>query len=422
MLSVGRGWHFAQGETRRIGWRWVSSFGRLDVPIVFNRLEDRWFVAVKPAGFVAPASDQHPSVEAALTPFCGGRELSFPIRPEKDAQGLLIVTTDGAIRKVFDDLVRRRLVRSIFRVLADVSLGAVAPKAPEAFGHALPDGLEFLGGERLAAGQLLGSLWAPGGGLLKEGSLRSRLAPRPLKLRAYHPTNDLRHVRRARRSDPSASGLIVGPSQSPSGWQSPKGLREGLAGEAVPLPLLNVLSKSLLAHSRSPQSARCDSVGLAVTDFELLSGPAPALAGTVGPWARQSAVFLARAQTSGPHQVRAHFADAGCPVLFDTYYHPAYNVDMRRNVYLGSFEDRAAEHEDVLAEDPALEGKQTLGLQLCELELPDPYQPSVTLRISLRSAPLEWQRAHAPAEPLTSELWPQIIGEEHDEDELEFLG
>lgn len=347
----------------------MGAFSRLDVPIVYGSLRDRWFAVLKPPGFVARASPQMPSVEATLRPFCD-RELSFPIRPEKEVQGLLIVTTDDAMKSCFLELFRQRLVHSTFRVLADVSTPACrASVAP-------PVGLPFVGCERLSTGRLLGSLRAPMGAvqdLLQRGQLSSYVGPRPLRL----PVQP-----RPQETVGPAGGRLPSARAAEGAWPSVRELKAGLQGEAVPTPLQGTLSHSLLSHSRSPQSAYAP-CKVAVTEFELISGPvacrtAPSL---------QTAVYLARACTSAGHQVRVHFADAGCPVLFDPYYHPRYNREVRRKAFPETATTQADDVGRVVR-------RRSLGLQLCSLELPDPLKPSEALRISVESVPWEWRDIH----------------------------
>ncbi|CAJ1460174.1 unnamed protein product, partial [Effrenium voratum] len=90
----------------------MGTFGRLHVPILFP----------SHAGFAGAAAHPLPSLEATLTPFLPeGRSMSFPVKPERDAEGLVVVTTDDAMRKSFDETLRRGLVRCRYRLLADVA-------------------------------------------------------------------------------------------------------------------------------------------------------------------------------------------------------------------------------------------------------------------------------------------------------------
>lgn len=339
----------------------MGALSRLEVPIVFGSLRDRWFAVAKPPGLLTCASPPLPSVEATLRPFCeGGRELSFPFRLERDAQGLLLVTTDEAMRKCFSELVRQRLIRSTFRVLADVSRLGTA-KMPGS----------------LAAGRLVGSLRQPEGGLARAGVLHSAVAQRPLRLAP-------RAGRLPAVAAAAAAPRAVGGAQAEaSAWGSALELREGLEGTAVPKALRGVLLRSLLASSRSPQSLHT-AVPPAATEFELVRGPVscPADPGVA------TALYLARPRTSAGHQLRVHFAEAGCPVMFDPYYHPAYNLEVRRKAFGGAAAEAEASSEEK-AQPPLLQG--TLGLQLCRLELPDPLQPGQDLRLSLPAAPEEWE-------------------------------
>lgn len=339
----------------------MGALSRLDVPIVHGHLRDRWFVALKPPGFLATAFPRQPSVEATLQPFCEDRVLSFPLRPEKDSQGLLIVTTDDAMRKCFDDLVRERLIKSTFRVLADVSRNhaALAP----------PPGLPFVGADRLASGRLLGSLWMPGGrSLVQRGFLRSQVATRPLRMR--HGGLD-----RPRGAE-AASAVQATPV-----WTKPSALRQALDGEEVPLALHGVASRSLLNGTRSLQGPPTHA-NVAVTEFELLGGAEacpqdPSLV---------TAMYGVRAHTSASHQIRVHFADAGCPILYDPYYHPRYNREVRRKLAGVEGEGSRVPPREQQWPRP----RRPLAMQLCALDMPDPLKPSERLTIKLRSAPSEW--------------------------------
>lgn len=63
-----------------------------------------------------------PSLETTLKPLLpSGRSLSFPIKPEKEAEGLVVVATDDAMRKNLDETLRRGLVKSRYRLLVDAS-------------------------------------------------------------------------------------------------------------------------------------------------------------------------------------------------------------------------------------------------------------------------------------------------------------
>eukprot|EP00913_Durusdinium_trenchii_P035092 g32827.t1 len=100
----------------------MGSYRRLHVPIVLGSLRDRWCVVLKPPGFAGGAAPPAPSLESTLKGFLPpGRSISFPIKPEKDAEGLAVVTTDDAMRKGLDETLRRGLVRCCYRLLADVA-------------------------------------------------------------------------------------------------------------------------------------------------------------------------------------------------------------------------------------------------------------------------------------------------------------
>lgn len=345
----------------------MSSLSRLDVPLVYGTLKDRWFVVLKNAGFVAASSKTHPSVESVLRPFCGGRDLSFPIRPEMDTEGLLIVTTDSSMRKCFDEFVRRRLIKSRFRVLADVSSISRGENVPTALG------LPFVGFGGVSSRRVLGSLSLPGGGLTKSGRLVSHITSRPVRLRAYNPVGD--RLDEARDDQSGIAGRSV--------WTNESTFRSCLEGEAVPPGLTSVVAKSLLSHSSSLQSLHV-TPSMAVTEFELESGPTPCPAQP----SLHTAIYRARILTSAPHQIRAQFASVGCPVLFDKYYHHQFNEELRRKAY----------HRNDSPSKTEVDGQSTLfgdlGLQLCELELPDPIRPSNMLRIALDTLPSGWDRLH----------------------------
>ncbi|CAE8734479.1 unnamed protein product, partial [Polarella glacialis] len=248
----------------------------LHVPVVFRALKDRWFVALKPAGFASPASPPFPSVEATLRPFVGGRALSFPVRPDREGQGLVVVTTDDAMHKSFDELVRRRLVQTSFRVLADVS--GLSPS--------------------------------------EVGDLRSHIC-------------------------------------------TPSGQAEGLS-----------------------KVRRC----------ELQSGPiACPQFGSL-----QTAIFLVQASTSAASQVRTRFAEAGCPLLFDQRHHPRYIKQVQSGIP-GSFHGVSDFWGGGTEEDEKMPLVGALGMQLCLLEMPDPFRYSQRLRISA-PLPKEWDAIHPALE------------------------
>jgi len=350
----------------------MGILSRLDVPVIYGSLRDRWFVVLKPPGFFGPAWPHHPSVESTLQPFCDGRDLFFPIRPEKDAQGLVIVATDEAMRKCFQDLVRQRLVRSTFRVLADVT-----PPTPGCPAAVNPTALPFTSCERLATRHLLGSLRTSTGGLRAKGALRSRMATRPLRF------SDGRDSLQEEGAESELINEVVSSAATSAGaWSTQKELLAGLQGKAVPKPLKGKLGRSVLSHSLSPQSALWEAP-VALTEFELLSGPLACPSPCPSRPSMQTAVFSARPCTSAPHQVRVHFVEAGCPVMYDTYYHPLYNYTVRRKHF----------HEEAGEAPPAV-SQGCLGLQLCTLELPDPFRPSRLLRINLKSWPEEWESVH----------------------------
>jgi len=336
-----------------------------------------------------------PSVEFTLKPFCGPSvKLSFPIRPEKDAEGLLLVAADDAMRKCLDDFVRRRLIRSSFRVLADVSSTASSSN-PGGSCRGPPLGLPYVGGDRLAAAPLLGALHESDGSLRLRGSLRSPLAPRPLRLAARVPLGYTTCSAEGMQSQSSsssqggpqrASAGWSGQSRRESAWRSRKDLAAGLEGEEVPLALRGILAKSLLSRSRCPQSMEMSSLGEAVdTEFQLLSGPLP----SPNAPSLLTAVYRARAHASVSHQIRAHFAEAGCPIINDPYYHPSFNQALRRNAY----DDLAPAEEAAVAVQGGPCGG-SLGVQLAELEMPDPFRKDRTLRLSLPRPPSSWARLH----------------------------
>jgi len=375
----------------------TAQFSRLDVPVVFGSLQDRWFAVLKPPGFVAHALPGHPSVEGVLQPFCGDRRLSFPIRPEEDVQGLCIVVTDDAMRSCFQDLLRRGLVHATYRVLADVSPATMSTLSSP------PLGLPFTDCDRLTVGSMLGSLRAPGGvQLLRHGQLQSRLGLRPLRLRMEPSGQVLAQTVRgtAAGSKSSSSGRS---KHAMTAWSSAKELLTALEGEGVP-PLLRArLSQNSAEHSRSWQSVlRPTSTGkLVTTEFELVSGPVPCPTNA----SLHTAIYLARASKSASHQVRIHFADAGCPVLFDPWYHPQYSWKSRRHAF------RVARIDEEARAMPLVQGN--LGVQLCTVDLPDPFRPDEALRLSLRAAPAEWRSFHPS---------PDFPGSSLDEGDDHFLG
>merc|ERR1740117_611669 len=122
----------------------------------------------------------------------------------------------------------------------------------------------------------------------------------------------------------------------------------------------------MLSHTRSAVSSELGSAPLATTDFELQSGPHPCPSQPH----LLTAVYLARPRrTSASHQVRAHFAEASCPVMFDRYYHPRYNQEVRRKAFVGQKDsDADASSLSLQAHAPG----RPLSLRLCALELPDP--------------------------------------------------
>nr|CEL64670.1 TPA: hypothetical protein BN1204_005520 [Neospora caninum Liverpool] len=93
-----------------------------------------------------------------------------------------------------------------------------------------------------------------------------------------------------------------------------------------------------LLPSLRPVGASCSSLQtgscLARTSFQLLSiWRARLLDGRV------RLLGLYRVQTQEPprsHQIRVHFSEAGCPVVNDALYHPAFSTDFRRKVLVSS--------------------------------------------------------------------------------------
>lgn len=249
-------------------------------------------------------------------------------------------------------------------MLADVS-------RPPALGR--PAGLPFLGAGRLAAGPMLGGLFGAEGELLARGFLRSRLSTRPLRLRTDGLLDD---------EGLSASCVGRAARNEGSAWASTKELCSGLEGASLPSGEAAAVTRSLLGGARSPQSAWVPAP-LVVTEFELLR---PAIACTSHP-GLATAVYEVRQHGSAGHQLRIHFADAGCPVMFDGYYHPGYNLEVRRKVFPGVRPPGLSE-----VQEPKPQG--TLGIQLFRLELPDPLRPSRTLRIELPELPDEWWVVH----------------------------
>eukprot|EP00930_Biecheleria_cincta_P004260 TRINITY_DN105159_c0_g1_i1.p1 TRINITY_DN105159_c0_g1~~TRINITY_DN105159_c0_g1_i1.p1 ORF type:complete len:263 (+),score=40.69 TRINITY_DN105159_c0_g1_i1:96-884(+) len=244
----------------------MGSYSRLHVPVILGSIKDRWFAVLKPPGFAGSASPPAPSLEATFAPFLEkGRSISVPIRPEKDAQGIAVATTDDAMRKSFDELMRRRQIKSKFRMIVDVSSLIAGNQEKTSLGD----------------GPLLA------GGVLRESG-RLTLSP---------------------------------PGTSPK----------------------------------------------EVCEFELESGPS----------GLQTALYIvkAKASTSSARQVRARFAEAGGPVLFDSQHHPGY------------------QHRDGHHVEPALPQNQTLAMQLCELKLPDPFRPDQLLRLAAPMPP-EWLAFH----------------------------
>jgi len=117
-------------------------------------------------------------------------------------------------------------------------------------------------------------------------------------------------------------------------------------------------------------------------------------------------VYLAHPRTSAKHQVRIHFADAGCPVMFDSYYHPSHNLEVRRKAFAGEGRPEQRKPEE-------LPLKGALGLQLFRLELPDPLRPRRMLRIELPELPEEWMPIHPPdraEEHVDKEAWEAAMG------------
>ena len=70
-------------------------------------------------------------------------------------------------------------------------------------------------------------------------------------------------------------------------------------------------------------------------------------------------VVVAEDRYTKSHQIRTRFAEAGCPILFDPFYHPDYNLALRRNVFFPpGFDD-----SDLLEEEHLISASQTYDVE-----------------------------------------------------------
>jgi len=307
--------------------------------------------------------------------------------------------------------------------------------------------LPFLGVDRPCVGSLQGSLFATDGvSLRRYGFLKSYIRPRPLHLRAYHPVDDqpaaapdellddvidewmgeggvgrdgrtLRRRQKGRTKSPVDGGAEnetdVERFLRRIGDLHRKEAQRALDGDGVPPPLLNTLAKSLTAASQRlrpslPDTATCGR--LAVTEYELVAESAAAgrSAGMGAVRRRRARGRRRRTQSDGgapsggryalyhvqlhshaPHQIRVHFAEAGCPVIGDAYYHPSCS----RDIWLANEPSSASAKDDTPSD--SRHPVTSLGVQLFHLEVPDPFHPrdspegSRRIRVSLAPPP-DW--------------------------------
>jgi len=172
-------------------------------------------------------------------------------------------------------------------------------------------------------------------------------------------------------------------------WTNKTILRDALRGEALPPLMTRFWSVNMLGHSMSLQSPSPKS-RLATTEFRLQSGPERCPG---KPWLT-TAIYLANTRSNVAHQIRIQFADAGCPILFDRYYHPSFNEAMRKTEFQA--ENHCSSNE-VFRQQQHLSPEIALGMQVCELTFPDPCRPTQTLNVTLDEAPLGWGTIHPSA-------------------------
>ncbi|CAE8636958.1 unnamed protein product [Polarella glacialis] len=96
------------------------------------------------------------------------------------------------------------------------------------------------------------------------------------------------------------------------------------------------------------------------------------------------------------YTVRTRFAEAGCPLLFDQRHHPRYIKQVQSGIP-GSFHGVSDFWGGGTEEDEKMPLVGALGMQLCLLEMPDPFRYSQQLRISA-PLPKEWDAIHPTLE------------------------
>eukprot|EP00397_Hematodinium_sp_SG-2012_P055949 GEMP01068666.1.p2 GENE.GEMP01068666.1~~GEMP01068666.1.p2 ORF type:complete len:102 (+),score=29.21 GEMP01068666.1:641-946(+) len=79
--------------------------------------------------------------------------------------------------------------------------------------------------------------------------------------------------------------------------------------------------------------------------------------------------------------IRAHFAHAGSPLLFDSHYHQDCNVARRKKTFLSPGYHKGTSDLDI--------GSPPLALQLFSVIFPDPFDPRKEVSIEME-APEEW--------------------------------
>eukprot|EP00392_Amoebophrya_sp_AT5.2_P009194 g9222.t1 len=326
-------------------------------------LRARYFFVRKPAGFALRASDaKTPSVERALqsrtkTPL----DFFFPYSVDLDTEGVQLVTKELFLMQEFQ---KNTQIEHFYRVWADVSAAIAGDEQKTQ---------ESLDTCSLILPPIAGDLFLdPGGSRLREkGQLWSqRVRGRGLKLRGYFPDEVLveratptprkvvEEVRqlKVKRDSPGALGNLLSKSMlCEAGWSSGRWSEEGLASvggtSQLDFQLLQERVVSLSADYRPGANANGGS------SSSSSSSPSPSST------TRRLGLYDVRIRNPACHQLRVQFADAGCPVLRDRYYHPLWNETVRRNAFDPELGSRKNDFWGLVVGGRAVETPEALELE-----------------------------------------------------------
>ncbi|CAD7923682.1 unnamed protein product [Amoebophrya sp. A120] len=401
----------------------------------------RFFFVRKPSGFALRCSPLHPSVERNLQSRTKKAiEYFFPYSLDLDTEGLQLVTKDEYLARQIEK--HASGIVHCYRLWADISMPRRGSSSEAMASRSYFDVLPSLTGSLLQecgrAGDVASGLgnstlhgldrdvtsistspsellftdeelrMRSGNDLLAtHGTLASTIRSRGLKLRSYFPELARDTDFHAARS--ALSGVCSERSTTASSWALPLGSatsnaahRTAPAAQKTPNVKMsdnnpgafgNVLSKSMLFESK-PGAAH-------QLQFQLLRS-----VGNFG-------LYDVQVRSPACHQVRVQFADAGCPVEFDRYYHWKYNEDVRRNAFDpqaaggvpgredGAFSDNSSscsgasssrntwEEEEEMAlcsfpnDESSCAEEKRLALKHYAVKLEDPLRPGKMLEVSL---------------------------------------